>query len=117
MPPRPGSRRREIGPRLERGYLTATAEGAQSPVAVGDFERCLQLAGTDLRDYELFATLSLSVLITSGARTCTELVSCWRSSRLPPSRARRLTARRASWRGCAANSTPPEYISTEPPAV
>lgn len=56
-PPGPDRDRREIGPRLERGYLTATAEGAQSPVAVADFERCLQLAGTDLRDDELFATL------------------------------------------------------------
>lgn len=56
-PPGPDRDRREIAPRLERGYLTATAEGAQSPVAVADFERCLQLAGTDLRDDELFATL------------------------------------------------------------
>jgi class 3 adenylate cyclase/tetratricopeptide (TPR) repeat protein len=57
-PPGPDRDRREIAPRLERGYLTATAEGAQSPVAASDFERCLQLAGTDLRDDELFATLS-----------------------------------------------------------
>ena len=56
-PPGPDRDRREIAPRLERGYLTATAEGAQSPVAASDFERCLQLAGTDLRDDELFATL------------------------------------------------------------
>jgi class 3 adenylate cyclase/tetratricopeptide (TPR) repeat protein len=56
-PPGPDRDRREIAPRLERGYLTATAEGAQSPVAVADFERCLQLAGSDLRDDELFATL------------------------------------------------------------
>jgi class 3 adenylate cyclase len=56
-PPGPERDRREIAPRLERGYLTATAEGAQSPVAAADFERCLQLAGTDLRDDDLFATL------------------------------------------------------------
>lgn len=56
-PPGPDRDRREIAPRLERGYLTATAEGAQSPVAAADFERCLQLAGTDLRDDELFASL------------------------------------------------------------
>jgi class 3 adenylate cyclase/tetratricopeptide (TPR) repeat protein len=48
----------EIALRLERGYLTATAEGAQSHVAAGDFERCLKLAGTDVRDDELFATLT-----------------------------------------------------------
>lgn len=56
-PPGPARDRSEIAPRLERGYLTATAEGAQSPVAVADFERCLQLVGTDLRDDELVATL------------------------------------------------------------
>ena len=49
--------RREIGPRLERGFLAAAAEGYQSPSVVADFERCLQLAGTDLRDDQLFATL------------------------------------------------------------
>lgn len=56
-PPGPDRDRREIAPRLERGYLIATAEGAQSPIAAADFERCLQLAGTDLRDDQLFATL------------------------------------------------------------
>lgn len=56
-PPGPDRDRREIAPRLERGYLVATAEGAQSRVAASDFERCLQLAGTDLHDDELFATL------------------------------------------------------------
>jgi class 3 adenylate cyclase/tetratricopeptide (TPR) repeat protein len=57
-PPSPDRDRREIAPRLERGYLTATAEGAGSAVAAADFERCLQLAGTDLRDDDLFATLT-----------------------------------------------------------
>jgi class 3 adenylate cyclase len=57
-PPGPDRDRREIAPRLERGYLTATAEGAQSRVAASDFERCLRLAGTDVRDDELFATLT-----------------------------------------------------------
>ncbi|WP_253843257.1 ATP-binding protein [Mycobacterium colombiense] len=56
-PPGPDRDHREIAPRLERGYLTATAEGAQSPIAAADFERCLELAGTNLRDDELFATL------------------------------------------------------------
>ena len=56
-PPGRDRDQREIAPRLERGYLTATAEGAQSTLAAADFERCLQLAGTDLRDDDLFATL------------------------------------------------------------
>jgi tetratricopeptide (TPR) repeat protein len=56
-PPDHGRDRREIGPRLERGFLAAAAEGYQSPSVVADFERCLQLAGTDLRDDQLFATL------------------------------------------------------------
>ncbi len=55
--PDDGRDRREIGPRLERGFLAAAAEGYQSPSVVADFERCLQLAGTDLRDDQLFATL------------------------------------------------------------
>ncbi|HEY6648363.1 MAG TPA: adenylate/guanylate cyclase domain-containing protein, partial [Mycobacterium sp.] len=49
--------RREIAPRLERGFLASAVEGYQSPSVVADFERCLQLAGTDLRDDQLFATL------------------------------------------------------------
>ena len=38
--------------------LTSAAEGYQSRDAAADFERCLQLSGTDLRDEELFATLT-----------------------------------------------------------
>jgi hypothetical protein len=49
--------RREIAARLERGFLTLAAEGYQSRAAAADFERCLQLGGTDLRDDELVATL------------------------------------------------------------
>ncbi len=56
-PPSRDRDRQEIGPRLERGFLTAIAEGAQSAVAVSDFERCLQLAGTDLSEDQVFATL------------------------------------------------------------
>ena len=44
--------------RLERGFLALAAEGYQSRDAAADFERCLQLGGTDLRDDELFATLT-----------------------------------------------------------
>ena len=42
---------------MERGFLATAAEGYQSRAAAADFERCLQLGGTDLRDDELFATL------------------------------------------------------------
>jgi class 3 adenylate cyclase/tetratricopeptide (TPR) repeat protein len=50
--------RREIAARLERGFLTGAAEGHSSPAAAADFERCLQLGGTDLRDDELVAILA-----------------------------------------------------------
>ena len=42
---------------MERGFLAAAAEGHQSRESAADFERCLQLGGTDLRDDELVATL------------------------------------------------------------
>ena len=54
--PGPDRDRREIAVRLERGFLAAAVEGNQSRAAVGDFERCLQLGGTDLGD-ELVATM------------------------------------------------------------
>ena len=52
----PARDRREMTLRLQRRFLTAAAEGYPSRAAVADFERCLQLGGTDLRDDELFAT-------------------------------------------------------------
>ena len=55
--PGPDRDRREMATRLERGFLAAAAEGQQDRESVADFERCLQLGGTDLRDDELFATL------------------------------------------------------------
>jgi len=54
--PGPDRDRRESAMRMERGFLTAAAEGYQSSAAAADFERCLQLGG-NLRDDELFATL------------------------------------------------------------
>ena len=48
--PGPDRDRREIAVRLERGFLAAALEGNQTRAAVGDFERCLQLGGTDLGD-------------------------------------------------------------------
>ena len=49
--------RLEVLPRLERGYLAAATEGYQSPSVAEDFERCLELVGTDLRDDHVWSTL------------------------------------------------------------
>ena len=56
----PGSDRDriEMGLRLERGRLASAVEGGQSGAAGADYERCLQLTGTDLREEDLFATLA-----------------------------------------------------------
>lgn len=56
-PPSVTRDRLEIAPRLVRGFLASAAEGYQSPSVAADFERCLQLAGTDIRDDEVFATM------------------------------------------------------------
>ena len=56
--PGPDRDRREMATRLERGFLTMAAEGQQDRKSAADFERCLQLGGTDLHDDELFAALS-----------------------------------------------------------
>lgn len=55
--PGPDRDRHEMAVRSRRGVLTSAAEGYQSGAAAADFERCLQLGGTDLRDDELFVTL------------------------------------------------------------
>lgn len=47
----------EIALRLRRGFLASAAEGLSSPNAAADFERCLQLSGTDLNNELLFATI------------------------------------------------------------
>ena len=57
-PPGPDRDRREMTLRLERGFLASAAEGPSSRAVAADFERCLQLGGTDLRDDELVATLT-----------------------------------------------------------
>jgi class 3 adenylate cyclase/tetratricopeptide (TPR) repeat protein len=54
----PDRDRIEMGLRLKRGRLTSAVEGGQSGAAGADYERCLQLTGTDLRDEDLFATLA-----------------------------------------------------------
>jgi hypothetical protein len=48
---------REISLRLRRGFLYYAAEGAVSENAAADFERCLQLRGTEVTD-DLFSILT-----------------------------------------------------------
>jgi class 3 adenylate cyclase/tetratricopeptide (TPR) repeat protein len=48
----------EMRLRLERGRLASAVEGGQSGAAGADYQRCLQLAGTDVGDEDLFATLA-----------------------------------------------------------
>jgi tetratricopeptide (TPR) repeat protein len=55
-PPGPEHDRHERALRLQRGFFASAAEGTGSPAAAADFERCLQLRGTE-RDSELVATL------------------------------------------------------------
>lgn len=47
----------ETALRHRRGFLAQAAEGVSSPTAAADFERCMQLGGTNLND-SLFATLT-----------------------------------------------------------
>ena len=56
-PPSAERDRLEVLPRLERGYLAAAMEGYQSPSVTADFERCLELVGSDLGNDEAWSTL------------------------------------------------------------
>jgi class 3 adenylate cyclase/tetratricopeptide (TPR) repeat protein len=56
--PGPERDRHEMSARLERGLLAGAAEGHSSQDAAADFERCLQLGGTNLADNALAATLA-----------------------------------------------------------
>ena len=47
----------EVGLRLRRGFLVASAEGTSSPEAVQDYERCLELTLGDSSSDEMFSTL------------------------------------------------------------
>jgi hypothetical protein len=49
---------RECELRLRRGYLTMSAEGAGSPAAALDYERCLELSLSDAHGSELISTLT-----------------------------------------------------------
>ncbi len=56
----PGSARRdrhELRLRLRRGFLASAALGANNSDTADDFERCLELGGSDLSNDDLFATL------------------------------------------------------------
>jgi class 3 adenylate cyclase/tetratricopeptide (TPR) repeat protein len=47
----------EVGLRLRRGFLVASAEGTSAPEAVQDYERCLELTLGDSSSDEMFSTL------------------------------------------------------------
>ena len=57
LPPGPSRDRREIAVRLRRGFLASAAEGTSGPSTAADFERCLQLSGTNRSD-QLLMTLT-----------------------------------------------------------
>ncbi len=95
-PPGPERDRREIAARLQRGYLAAAAEpeGNLSPVSVADFERCLQLVGTDLRDNQVVATFIAAVahyMWAANLRRAAQLVDVLRRGADPEQ----------LWLGCA----------------
>jgi class 3 adenylate cyclase len=48
---------REMAVRLERGFLASAAEGPLNHATAVDFEECLRLGGTDVRDDEVVGTL------------------------------------------------------------
>ena len=53
----PDRRSLEVGLRLRRGILVASAEGNSSPDAVQDYERCLELVLGDIAGDDMFSTL------------------------------------------------------------
>jgi class 3 adenylate cyclase/tetratricopeptide (TPR) repeat protein len=57
LPDDPRRRSREVGLRLRRGFLAASAEGNNSPDVVHDYERCLELALGDVESDDMFSTL------------------------------------------------------------
>jgi class 3 adenylate cyclase/tetratricopeptide (TPR) repeat protein len=60
VPGLPDTRERssyEVGLRLRRGFLVASAEGTSSPEAMQDYERCLELTLGDTTGDDMFSTL------------------------------------------------------------
>ncbi len=49
--------RHELALRLRRGFLASAALGSNNSDTAADFERCLELGGSDLSNDDLFATL------------------------------------------------------------
>ena len=68
--PGPDRDRLEMALRLERGRLASAAEGYQSRAAAADYERCLQLAGTDWRDEDCLPRWPPWRATTSRVSTC-----------------------------------------------
>ena len=62
MPEGPDRDRREVQLRLRRGFLASAAKGSGNPQTTADFERCLELAGTNLQADELFPTMSATFM-------------------------------------------------------
>jgi tetratricopeptide (TPR) repeat protein len=78
--PGPARDRHEVAIRLERGWLTSTAGGHNSPEALAEFERCLELIGGVAGD-ELYATLSgvwTNYATRGDLRRATQLVEALR---------------------------------------
>lgn len=57
LPDNPDTRSLEVGLRLRRGFLAASAEGNSSPDATHDYERCLELGLGDIAGDDMFNTL------------------------------------------------------------
>jgi hypothetical protein len=67
--------------RLVRGFLTAAADGPQSPEAGVDFERSLQLGGTDLTDdvIAILTALAAYYLGRGDLRRCARVVELFQA--------------------------------------
>jgi len=63
--PGPDRDRRETNVRLERGWLVASADGGRSEAAAVDFDRCLQLTGTELQAHDVEGVLTLLEVVES----------------------------------------------------
>jgi class 3 adenylate cyclase/tetratricopeptide (TPR) repeat protein len=83
--PGPARDRTEIGLCLRRGSLVAAAQFYMTRAAVEDFERCLQLGGTDLQNDELVVTLialSLYYLARADLYRMTQVIDVLRAGLL-----------------------------------
>ena len=118
--PGPERDRSEMSLRLRRGFLTAAVDGPSSSALVGDFERCLQLVGTDLREDELVATLlalAAYYMACADLRRATQVLESLRAGLGQGRQWFRPVLQSCSGErsGCAANSMPPAPSSRRPP--